>query len=562
MIKPDLDKKTEEVLNKAIEMGLELTEDNADEIKTELRHNLDIAYDKQARELPGSGSKLMSEFAKEIADILKPTNTIFYRPDLKKVVEISNIEINKSFKTDKDIYTGFAIVEPPRFVTLVEKFIIPFTSFRNPSTNKITNKIKSMSPTTAGILLCSDDLIKGINPINRIFNVPIPIMHDNVLSFPKKGYDERFCSWLPHNSPDIKTNMPLDYAKKLIEFIYSEFAFETTEDRDRAISALITPACRGLFPSFSTRTPAYVYRANRERAGKDYCAGITGIVYEGVPAEDSPISSSTNSDGDSNEFSKKILSAMISGRTRMHFSNNKGHIDNAAFEKILTSEIHTDRQLGVNKELTFANEIDFSLSGNIGITYTPDFANRCRFINLFLDIEDANARKFKIANLHDFVKRKRGDILSAIYTLIKNWIDTGMHPGTLPFSSFPAWARVVGGIMEAAGWSNPCLDDKASVSIGGDEETSNIKTLFEVVAEKHNGRFLNIDDIKTLIYDDERLRDLFQLENRSDSIKFGIQLKRFKGRILSNIRLSIDDTQVKPRFIFTKIVKIEVNKTL
>ena len=43
------------------------------------------------------------------------------------------------------------------------------------------------------------------------------------------------------------------------------------------------------------------------------------------------------------------------------------------------------------------------LSGNIGVTYTPDLANRCRFINLFLEIEDANSRKFGNPKLHETI---------------------------------------------------------------------------------------------------------------------------------------------------------------
>ena len=47
---------------------------------------------------------------------------------------------------------------------------------------------------------------------------------------------------------------------------------------------------RGLFSSFSVRTPLWIYIANRERAGKDYLAGINGILYEGYALEEPPIS--------------------------------------------------------------------------------------------------------------------------------------------------------------------------------------------------------------------------------------------------------------------------------
>jgi len=94
---------------------------------------------------------------------------------------------------------------------------------------------------------------------------------------------------------------------------------------------------------------------------------------------------------------------MISGRRRLHFSNNKGHLNNSVFESIITAMKFSDRLLGKNEIVTLDNELNFSFSGNLGITLTPDLSNRTVFINLFLDIEDANKRKFKNPNLHGWV---------------------------------------------------------------------------------------------------------------------------------------------------------------
>jgi len=71
------------------------------------------------------------------------------------------------------------------------------------------------------------------------------------------------------------------------------------------------------------------------------------------------------------------------------------------------------------------NELDFSLSGNSGIGFTPDFANRCRFVRLFLDIEDANSRWFENPDLHKWVLENRELIISAMYALVRNWIEKG-----------------------------------------------------------------------------------------------------------------------------------------
>jgi hypothetical protein len=458
--------------------------------------------------LPHDGM-LVSEFATNVAEILKPLDTIFYRRDLKRVVEITKVSSTETIEGDNNNYTGFNVIEPKRFVSLIENHMQPMAKVFDKKMGQVINKRRTLLPITADITLSSDALIDNINSINRIFNVPIPIMYKGSLTFPKNGYDERFRSWLPYDAPTIDTTMTLADAKKEIDGLFSEFCFKSNVDRDIAISALITPACRGLFKSFTTRTPVFLYKANRERCGKDYCAGLTGILYEGVANEDGPLSSGDRDNNSSTEFGKKIFSAMIGGRKRMHFANCRGHIENAAFEQIVTSEVYTGRILGKSQTFTCNNEIDFSLSGNIGIIYTSDFANRCRIINFFLAIEDANSRKFKTPNLHGYVKENRGKILSAIYCLINDWIVKGPKAGSVPFASFHKWAEVVGGIMENAGYTNPCIVISDDQDIGGDEETNNMKKLYETINNLKGNAWITKDELHTIISNEPSLQDLF-----------------------------------------------------
>ena len=313
---------------------------------------------------------------------------------------------------------------------------------------------------------------------------------------------------------------------------------------------------RGLFTSFSTRTPVFFYIANRERAGKDYLAGITGIVYEGYALEESPIcNSEKNGGGNSDELRKKLLSAFIHGRKRMHFSNNKGFIDNAVFEAITTAEKHSDRILGRSEILTFDNELDFSLSGNIGVGYTPDFANRCKFIRLFLDIENANMREFKNPLLHNWVRENRGKIISALYALVRNWRDKGSPKGKLPFASFNQWASICGGVMEAAGYDSPCVPDEGIVSVAGDTETVEMKKLFEECYAKYRDMDIRKIEIVNCLNEAE-LFPWFDFTKKEDQMKFGLILARYEKRILSDIRLIVtkpSDRAARKEYRFTKL---------
>jgi hypothetical protein len=345
------------------------------------------------------------------------------------------------------------------------------------------------------------------------------------------------------DSPEINKDMPIDKAKEIFDFIYGEFCFQEEQDKVTAIAGLITPFLRGLYSKFNVRSPMFCYLGNRERAGKDYCANITGLVLEGIKLEEPPISSGEyNASGANEELRKKLMSALMAGKKRLHFANNKGRLNNAVLEAFITSSTHSDRILGQNKTPNFDNEIDISISGNVGMTFTADLLNRSRFINLFLDIENANLRDFKTPNLHKWVMDNRNDIISAIYSLIKNWFNHDMPKGSIKFASFPEWAEICGGIMECAGLGNPCEQDKVNaLNISLDKDTDEMKQLFEIVYEKYPNEWIEKSEIKEIILSSsENLFSYTDWSNRSHQTKFALKFDLFVGRILSEIKLVSD----------------------
>jgi hypothetical protein len=502
--------------------------------------------------LPGIG-RLISTFAKEISEEIKNKNELFYRIDSKEIVELGKI---KHQENEEETYTGFTTVKPNQFITIVERYVEPGMMTKNKRTEEWEFKQHSISSELANTLLASDILKKSLPQINRIFTIPIPILYKEELTFPTKGYDPRFTSWLPEDAPGIsKPEMTLEQAKEIFKEVFGEFCFQSQQDYYNALAALLTPYLRGLYPNFTTRTPVFFYLANRERAGKDYLAGITGIVYEGIDLQEAPICSAEKNGNNSEELRKKFLSNAINGRKRMHFSNNKGYIDNAVFESITTLEHYSDRLLGRNETVTIGNEMDFSLSGNVGVGFTPDFSNRCRFIHLFLDIENANAREFNKPNLHKFVLENRSKVISAMYCLVRNWKEKGMPKGTLNFASYPSWASICGGIMEAAGYGNPCIIEKTVVSVAGDAETTDMKALFETMFEQTKEEVVDKKDIIE-IAGENGLFAYWDLEtNKSDQTKFGTLLIKYIGRMLSDIYLIDITPSQRPsrkKFKFTK----------
>jgi hypothetical protein len=507
--------------------------------------------------LPQEGRPI-GEFALEVGGCLSKKNILFYRPVDRSIVKLEMKPINGS----ENRVLQFLTLKNTEFITLLEVYMKPGIE-RFDKIHGTEFKSKSVSPGHAETTLASDQFKLQMPVIERIFNVPMPYLKDGKLVFPKAGYDEVLLSWLTKDAPQINEAMTLEQSKEVLEALLGEFCFVDAQDKVNALAALLTPMCRGLYREETSRVPLVLYEANRPRAGKDYLAGLTGILYEGSAIEDPPIS--TEKETHDEEFRKRILGTLRSGRNRVHSSNNKGFINSPALEGLVTASYWEDRLLGVNNNLRFPNTLEISISANSGITYTPDFASRCLFIRLFFSEDDPNKRVFKNPNLHIWAKEHRSDIMSALYVLVKTWHDKGMPAGSLPFTSFPEWARVVGGIMEASGIGNPCVTNDTGHEVGGDKDEQDMRTLFELCYDKWPDLWKHKKDIVAQILKNEEGNDFAELfeylgwgiDEASARMKFGKLFDSYKGREMSGIRMDfkVADRPARNLYSFTKGVK-------
>jgi hypothetical protein len=312
---------------------------------------------------------------------------------------------------------------------------------------------KSFSSDFCTSLVHSDQFKAELPQICRILTVPLPFLVNGRLIYPAKGYDSRFGTYLVEDAPEIVEGMPLDEAVEMIRWLYREFCFTSEQSRVHAFARLITPFARCIL-GWTARTPLWHYCANRPRSGKDYAAGVPLIVYEGQAFEDFPIGRIQE------ETSKRLVAAARSGRRFMHFSNCEVYLCDQYLTQAITNPVIRARSLGTNdgsSDLELPNEMEYSFSSQVGLTCSEDVAARMRPIELAFSDEDPNKRVFETPNLHEKVKEMRPEILSALAALYRNWEEKGCPKGPTPFTSFPRWAQVVGGVMTQADLGDPCL---------------------------------------------------------------------------------------------------------
>ena len=500
--------------------------------------------DRQRVVVPGTGRPI-SQFASELGQILGSTGHWYTRND--RAVRLREIEIESPAPGRCRGTRSFVFHYPSanECRSLLERY----ASFGSVNETQGLRHfvVGSIGRETAGALLESPQFKESLPVVRRILDVPVPVDIDGRLVMARPGYDDRLQTYCRGEIEQIQP-LPLAEAKALLTELFEGFPFANELSRTLAHARLLTPLVRGLM-GWTARTPLWVFEANRPRAGKDYLAGCCGLLYEGRANEDSPL------DRDSNETRKRIMAALQSGRRFMHFANTSGDIRNDAFEQAVTAKNISGRLLGSNdaaSDLTLPNELEFSVSGNTGFTFSEDFALRCRRISLAYYEEDANSRRFPKPDLHGWVVENRTRILGALYGLVMHWDSQGRPAAPTAFTSFPEWARIVGGIMVACGLGDPCIP-QTDGTFTRDTITEDMTSLFELASNVHRGQWLAKGQVRDLIaqrtehnrHHDMELFPQWDLQDRSGQTAFGAALARYQGRVLGGIRMEVDSTDKK-----------------
>ncbi len=499
-----------------------------------------IKKEKVMIELPRLG-RLNSRFFEEVAKEIKGSDDIFYKSVEDKVVELRIIK-----RDNEQEQIVFSEISPPRLINIIENKIIPVSISYKKKDGDVFEvvKEKSANENLMRQLKTNDSFINSLSVVNRFFEYPAPHMINNKLYFTNKGYNKEMQCFVLHKM-DIDL-VDVNTATLCLKNLLSEFCFKTEQDLTIALSYLITPACRGLYNVMTARTPLFLIQANMPGAGKDYLAATRSHIYQSSHYSESPIVTSKGVDDD--EVRKRIDSALISGQKIYHSENNAGFLHSRALETVLTANNVNVRILGKSEQKEIPNEIDFSLSANIGLSYSQDLVRRLRIINLFYSEEDINERKFNRVDLLSYVHLARAEILSAIYSLIKNWVVKGCPEPKHKLTSYPEWSRVVGGIMETAGLDSPCTKLQDDYEVGGDNETRDYKKLYKLCysyikngVEFQGRKFSSFKtaDIFKILMSHQLEMGFFNYYNddKSSQTKFGLNIRKYVNRALGGIRL-------------------------
>lgn len=503
-----------------------------------------------------------------IGDQIKKQDNLFYRPLYNDIVEV-NVINSATEQEQTNSKVKVIVVKEDRFYNIVSKYLSFYTK-REKSGEFIESDV-SLSRATISVLLKNETMLHCLRKLDKVLTYPYLFRDSEGLQVECKGYSEKTHIYFTKDTP-VFIPVPVEEAKKELDKILSGFCFGEDEDKEMAYAYILTPALRGLFNDKRERTPCFAILANRERAGKDYLAGVRSLIYKGVAIDNAPISDGERSNVE--EWRKKFTTMLINGETLFHSANNTGYLNNPVFEALITSKVYKDRLLGSNTEEELDNYIDFSFSANMGLRWRGDVSGRLRRIQLFYDEEDPNSREFPIPDLQGYVLENRSRIVSCIYSLIIDWFNAGSpkQDGKV-FTSFPIWARICGAIMDYHNLGDPLVhqeDDETS----GNLEEHNMKEVYilmyhyqqvenkisvkstDIIKEIENYQMRENDFHYAYREVSEDILNQIPIISKGDKLNMGKLITKFRGRILGGIKMQMlkNSKQAKNRLYNFELV--------
>jgi hypothetical protein len=464
-------------------------------------------------QLPGDG-RLLSAFATDCAKILKNCG-IYQRGGVAFIVNQQ--------RNGLDVITGAMLR------TLAERHLV---CFRVRCRDGVFVSLpRTMSTEDALGVLAAQQFLSRLPSVARIATARLPVMRKNgVIELLPSGYDrESLTLTLPQCDYDIV--LPLLAAKKVINELLSEFPFgDDGRSKAVAIAAMVGLNCAGLFGTGIPR-PVIIYLANAEGAGKTLLAKCAISPTHGLVKTDGDLK-------DKAETAKELLAAVIEARPYILFDNCKRHLDSPYLEAFVSSAVWSGRILGVSKMFAGENLMTVFITGN-GCTVSADMRRRALFVELFMENERAEDRKFSRVLDDATLLALRPQILSALWALVRKWDAAGRPNSSRTHTAFPRWAEVIGGIVEHAGYGCPL--EIAEIPSAADVDGADMRELVKLLADGEPQKF---EELVVL----SREKGLFERVigsdgelKPSDKSTLGKLLKRYDRRVFAEGRRFVVD---------------------
>jgi hypothetical protein len=154
------------------------------------------------------------------------------------------------------------------------------------------------------------------------------------------------------------------------------------------------------------------------------------------------------------EWRKQITAQLKKGERFILISDVEGPLDNEPLRRVLTTPTWSDRILSVTRQVRLPANAVWCATGN-NLRPTGDMIRRCFLIRLDTEMQRPWERTGFKHHQPQWAQEHRAELSAALLTFARAWIVDGMpDPDTPALGSFEKWCRVVGGILQHAGFED------------------------------------------------------------------------------------------------------------
>lgn len=309
-------------------------------------------------------------------------------------------------------------------------------------------------------------IVKNTLAVNNNLIVPpldgicqCPIIHRDGSLCTTPGYDKETTMYYASQNPigelevsKTPTKEEVELAKDILKDLFFDFPFEVRDgceySRINCYGLLITSIVR---PIITSRVPMAVITKPQAGIGSTLISRIIHCVANGQDLSIDRIPKNEE------EMEKKITTWFKNGSSLVVLDNVSKKMESSSLEAAITAPNWKCRLLGGHEEGNYPNKATFVATGN-NIQVGGDLIRRCYFIVLSSNSAKnwSIERTFKHDDVINWTLNNRDLILTAVFTLVTNWISMGCPKASrnIPLmGSFEDWRDVVGGILESAGYT-------------------------------------------------------------------------------------------------------------
>lgn len=219
--------------------------------------------------------------------------------------------------------------------------------------------------------------------------------------------------------------------------------------------------------------PAVFFDAASPGSGKTLLAQTLGIILSGNYPEIQSLPESPD------EWRKNITSWVKDSSSYVIYDNvtQNRQIDSSPLAALLTTGRWKDRLLGSSQILNLEVSAQVIFTGN-NMRLSTELSRRGLWVRLTPDVHQPWQRtsdNFSHGNILQYTLEHRAEIINAVLSLVRNWLEAGAVPGTETLGSYEALTTTVGGVLRDAGipgWlanaeqANARLDEDRAIWLG------------------------------------------------------------------------------------------------